>query len=212
MSPGRKEPQFGYTPDEDDTDLAAPRGRYVETARRRSYFPAIAVVIALMAFGWLIWKSYRHHHITTASGQPPVITADPAPVKVKPEHPSGTDIPYRDTTVYDELAQGKQKSQTPPIEHLLQPPEEPMQKPVAAPTVQPVPAIQAEAVLPPTACCSANSTFSSAASSAASTNRPCGLRPNRFAGASSGCERSGSGFPDSACASGTACFGGPVAN
>jgi len=162
MPRNRQEPQFGYEPaDDEDVYLTASRerpatrGQYVETPRRRSYFPAIAVTIAFLVFTGLIWKSYRHHHITTASGQPPVITAEQTPVKIKPEHPGGTDMPYRDTTVYDQLAQSKQKTQIPAVEHLLQPPEEPLPKPVASapealPQPQaPVPEPQPEAARPP---------------------------------------------------------------
>jgi hypothetical protein len=83
-------------------------------------------------FAAFLWMSYtRHPHGGT--GQLPVIAADKTPVKVKPDQPGGMDIPFQDTTVYDELGQGRQKGGAGATEHLLEPPEEPLPKPEAAP-------------------------------------------------------------------------------
>ena len=68
----------------------------------------------------------------------PVVRADPAPVKVRPERPGGIEIPNQDKKVYD-LIQGKGKGEGDQPESLLPPPESPLPppKPAKAPTPKP---------------------------------------------------------------------------
>ncbi len=95
---------------------------------RRSLIPTFLVGCALVLFTAFVMIAYRRHPIG-ASGQLPVIAAEPGPVKVKPDNPGGTEIPFQDTTVYDELTQHKGRRASSEVEHLLQPPEQPLPKP-----------------------------------------------------------------------------------
>ncbi len=128
----RREPGFGYDPRQPELPVDARAASRREPARKSSsrlrYVPIALVICVLLAFVSFLWTSYaRHRH--AGSGQIPVITADPMPVKVKPDQPGGMDIPFQDTTVYEELDQNKQKHGPGATEHLLQTEEEPMPKP-----------------------------------------------------------------------------------
>jgi hypothetical protein len=110
----------------------APGERNVEVvARRRSIWPSIAVAAAAAGFAGVIWFAYQNGRDAGHSGGPPLIKAEPGPVKIKPDNPGGQDIPFQDSTVYDRLEQNGQK---PVMEKLLPPPESPVDRPVAAPS------------------------------------------------------------------------------
>jgi cell division septation protein DedD len=130
----RAEPQFGY----DGQPPKGPSNRdsypVLEGSprrRRRSLLLVTITGIVVILFAGALWISYTGHK-RGPNGEPPVIAADTTPVKVKPDQPGGMSIPYQDTTVYDQLATGKQKPE-PGVEHLLQPPEQPLPKPLPAP-------------------------------------------------------------------------------
>ncbi len=93
-------------------------------AKRRSIWPSIAVVAAAATFGGVIWFAYQNGRDAGRSGLPPLVKAEPGPVKVKPDNPGGQEIPFQDSTVYDRLGQGN--GQKPVIEKLLPPPEAPV--------------------------------------------------------------------------------------
>ena len=146
MRNDRSEPQFGY--DESLQSRGSSRDVYpaLENSprrKRRSLIPLTLTGIAVILFGAALWITYTGHK-TGPNGEPPVIEADTAPVKVKPDQPGGMSIPYQNTTVYDQLATGKQKQEA-GVEHLLQPPEQPLPKPLPAP---PQPVLEAPAALP----------------------------------------------------------------
>jgi hypothetical protein len=131
----RQEPEFGYTRRVEpyfDEPRASPSQRAMRSrSRRRSLLPVFLVGAVIILFGGFLWLSYVKGP-KTGAGQLPVITADTTPVKVKPDNPGGADIPFQDTTVYDDLNQGKQKHPQPEVEHLLQPPEQPLPMPTPA--------------------------------------------------------------------------------
>jgi len=115
---------------------AGPSGRKsAPVGQRRSFWPALIVTAAAVAFGGVIWYAYQEGRGTAASGEPPLIKAEQGPVKVKPDQPGGQDIPFQDSTVYDRLGQNG-KGQQQPMEKLLPPPETPVQLPQPAPTPQ----------------------------------------------------------------------------
>jgi hypothetical protein len=114
----------------------APGDRGIEYRPRRSIWPAIAVVAAAAAFGGVIWFAYQNGRDATKSGVPPLVKADPSPVKIKPDQPGGQEIPFQDSTVYDKLDRNGQR---PVMEKILPPPEAPVTRP------------QAQAATPPSA-------------------------------------------------------------
>ncbi|MCY6380579.1 SPOR domain-containing protein [Hoeflea prorocentri] len=103
----------GYDPDEfpgDDDfsvdDLAAPEYQEAgeEQGGRRGMVAAIVVlVIAVVGGGGFYWWNSSLGS-TGGSGEPPVISADNDPVKVKPEDPGGKTVPNQDLAVYDRVA------------------------------------------------------------------------------------------------------------
>ncbi|HLG88949.1 MAG TPA: SPOR domain-containing protein [Alphaproteobacteria bacterium] len=127
---------------------AGPSGRKsVPVGQKRSFWPALVVTAATVAFGGVLWYAYQEGRSTSASGEPPLIKADQGPVKVKPDQPGGENIPFQDSTVYDRLGQNGNGKQ-PPMEKLLPPPETPVQLPQPAPAPQSPPQ-SAPAAAPP---------------------------------------------------------------
>ncbi len=106
-----------------------------EWTERQSTTPFILVIVILVVVSTLLWFMYRW-----ASGEnpgtPPIISADTAPFKVRPDNPGGMMIPHQDKLVYGRLSQDASQ----PIERLLPPPEQPVAHPphsMAAPPYQP---------------------------------------------------------------------------
>jgi hypothetical protein len=76
-------------------------------------------------------------------GQIPLVRADPAPFRSRPENPGGVAIPHQNFEVYDRLGQPSAPQAGPggrQVERLLPPPEAPLPRPPAAP---PAPAASA---------------------------------------------------------------------
>ncbi len=94
---------------------------------------AVVVVLAAAAIaaaaGWPFGNSER---AAQTPAEAPLIKADEAPVKVRPEDPGGMQVPNRDMLVYRRI-EGVQEP--PPVERLLPTPEQPVvpPRPVAAP-------------------------------------------------------------------------------
>lgn len=94
---------------------------------------AVVVVLAVAAIvaaaGWPFGQSDQ---LAQTPAEAPLIKADEAPVKVRPEDPGGMQVPNRDMLVYRRL-EGPQEP--PPVERLLPNPEQPVvpPRPVAAP-------------------------------------------------------------------------------
>lgn len=80
-----------------------------------------SLVILLTVLGWFTFRWMT----TSYSGEPPVITAEDAPFKVKPENPGGILVPHQDKLVYGRLAPENQQA----VEHLLPQPEQPIALP-----------------------------------------------------------------------------------
>lgn len=72
----------------------------------------------------------------------PLVRADPAPIKVRPESPGGIQVPNQDKKVYG-LIQGKGKGEGGQPESLLPPPETPLPPPKSAAAPAPKPAASA---------------------------------------------------------------------
>ena len=128
---------------------------------------AVFAFAAVVGFGSLLAYHYvQNLDGTVDPGAVPVVRADPRPVKVRPETPGGIEVPFRDSTVYENLGQ-QAAGARPPVaapaaprgaERMLPGPETPLPRPVPPPA--PVPAIptapevaapqNAVPILPPT--------------------------------------------------------------
>lgn len=92
-----------------------------EWSERQSPTPFILVMIILVVASTLLWFLFQWATGENSS-TPPIIAADTAPFKVRPENPGGMMIPHQDKLVYGRLSHDASQ----PIERLLPPPEQPM--------------------------------------------------------------------------------------
>lgn len=99
---------------------------------------SVALVIALGAFGGLVWFAYNEGVRSGAEEAAPLIRADAEPVKQKPEDAGGMAIPHQDKLVYNRIAPGQAES---PVERLLPPPETPVERPTLPATAPEPPAV-----------------------------------------------------------------------
>ncbi len=114
--------------------------------RRPRLFTVLTVVIGGLALAAGAW--YVSQALVKPGGQSvgelPLLVADTAPVKIRPEDPGGAEVANRDKYVYKSL-EGEPSEQ--PVEQLLPAPEEPMAKPVdSGPLIEPLPGVSLEAM------------------------------------------------------------------
>jgi hypothetical protein len=111
---------------------------------------AVFAFAAVVGFGSLMAYHYvQNLDGTVDPGAVPVVRADPRPVKVRPESPGGIEVPFRDSTVYENLGQQAAGARPPgaapaaprTAERILPGPETPLPRPTPPPA--PVPAIPA---------------------------------------------------------------------
>jgi hypothetical protein len=110
--------------DQDGRDDTRDEGRDDEWQDRQSPVPFILIAVILVVAStvlWFVFKWATGDH----SNVPPIIAADTAPFKVRPENPGGMMIPHQDKLVYGRLSQDT----TQPVERLLPLPEQPMAAP-----------------------------------------------------------------------------------
>ena len=100
--------------------------------RRRLLAPILAVV-GLMVFFAIVWFAWSSSQTTTGEGGMPLIKADNAPVKMRPEQPGGMAVPHQDKLIYDRLKADTGNTETAAVERLLPPPENPLPRPEAPP-------------------------------------------------------------------------------
>jgi cell division septation protein DedD len=83
---------------------------------------------ALVAFGGIVWYAYDQGRQTGSEGAAPLIRADSAPVRVRPEKPGGLKVPHQDMTIFGQLGKnGGSGEQS--VERLLPRPEKPAPPP-----------------------------------------------------------------------------------
>lgn len=107
----------------DERMAPEPRRRWFGGRRRLAGMLTGLVSVAIIA-GY-IWSS-RDRADIEASGEPPLIQADEAPVRVPPDEPGGMEIPHRDKLVLQRVPGAEED---PRRERLLPPPEEPLPPP-----------------------------------------------------------------------------------
>ncbi len=126
-----------------------PYGTPPQRGGRRGLLGLGLAVVGIVAFAGAIVVVYSGGSRGTPDGAPPLLMADTAPTKARPEQPGGMEVPHQDKLVYERLNDRGSKSQ---IERLLPPPEEPLPRPVVAPQLPPslaLPEAPAVAQLPP---------------------------------------------------------------
>ncbi|MBK4717795.1 SPOR domain-containing protein [Azospirillum sp. YIM DDC1] len=135
---------------EGDANYASdPYGTPPQRGGRRGLLGLGLAVVGIVAFAGAIVVVYGGGSRGTPDGAPPLLMAETAPTKSRPEQPGGMEVPHQDKLVYERLNDRGAKSQ---IERLLPPPEEPLPRPVVAPQVPPSPTLPeapAVAQLPP---------------------------------------------------------------
>ena len=85
-------------------------------------------MLAVAAFGWVIWIAYDEGIRTGAVKTVPLIRAEASDLKRKPDNPGGLVVPHQDKLVFNRLAPGQADE---PVERLLPLPEAPVALPVA---------------------------------------------------------------------------------
>lgn len=86
----------------------------------------LLTVIALVAFAAIIWYAYPVGQEKYEGADVPVIKADTAAYKFKPEDPGGMEVRHQDSTVFDPL-----EKKTAEVEKLIPTTEEPLDKKAA---------------------------------------------------------------------------------
>ena len=101
-------------------------------------------VMALFAGGlWVAYVAGTHHLVDGSGGSVPLIRADAAPSKIRPEQPGGMKIPDQNVSIYSEGGGGAA------VEKLLPAAEQPMPRP--APEREPASPSPAAGAPPPAA-------------------------------------------------------------
>jgi len=100
-----------------------PRSR----GRARIWFAVAALVVAVGA----IWYAFDQTNKVGEEGVAPLIKADEAPTRVKPDEPGGMEVPHQDKAVYEKLGSDAPQA-APKAESLLPPPEQPLPRPAPA--------------------------------------------------------------------------------
>jgi len=109
---------------------------------RRMLPRGLLTVLAVIAFGGVIWYAYPQGQEKYSDLDIPTISADKSTYKFKPENPGGMDVPHQDSTVFDPL----EKKADDKVERLRPGTEEPIDKDAAikaAPTEVPPPGMNA---------------------------------------------------------------------
>jgi hypothetical protein len=99
--------------------------------RRRRWVPILAAFLALGALGGGVWLLADMRGEVAPEGPLPLIRADAAPYKERPEDPGGLAVPHQDRLVFDRLLPEGMRAEL--VERLLPPPEEPLERPAPPP-------------------------------------------------------------------------------
>lgn len=99
---------------------------FFDRIRYSRWFPLGSVVAAVLIFSGIVSYAYKQGAETGVNATTPVVTADSADYKEKPENPGGMDVPFQDAVVFDQLQDQSNKISGDTIESLLPPPEQPV--------------------------------------------------------------------------------------
>lgn len=88
----------------------------------RRLAPAAVALVTLTSFSGAVWFAYQQGVQEGLRHTPPLVRAEPGPVKVEPLDPGGLQVPNQDRLVFEAL----ERAVGPPrVEQLLPPPEQP---------------------------------------------------------------------------------------
>jgi hypothetical protein len=124
--------------------VADPAWRRREKPKGRWVFWLLGLVaISLVGSGVMLLSGTAPHEPADV----PLITADPNPVRVRPDDPGGLRVPHLDKEVYDQIQRGTRQATAPRpgaprVESLLPPPEAPKPLPVEPVALTPGPSPQ----------------------------------------------------------------------
>jgi cell division protein FtsN len=119
---GRVEPTFANDFMYDATDEDE------ETGASRSPLFIVLTVLVLLAFVAVVWVAYQQGLRQGDAGSPPLIAADPGPIRSKPDEPGGTVVPDQDKLIFEAGAAASSSQD----EALAAPPELPRDLPPPA--------------------------------------------------------------------------------
>lgn len=121
----------------DDAQYGAdPYGYPPARSGRRGMLALGGAVVGVAAFAGVIVFAYSRGQHAAHNGAPPLLEADAAPTKTRPQDPGGYEVPHQDKLVYERLNAAAGAKQG--IERLLPPPEQPLPRPVVSPQVPPL--------------------------------------------------------------------------
>ncbi len=107
----------------------------------RRVIPAVIALVTLSAFAAAVWLAYEQGVRRGLQLSPPVVRAQPGPVKIPPVAAGGLDVPNQDKEVFDVLVAQEPEQR---VEQLLPPPDEPLPAPEPEPAPAPAPAPEPE--------------------------------------------------------------------
>lgn len=122
----------GYDADDGYDGYDEDRDGYGRSASRRRLTTLGLAFLGVGGFLAIIWYAYSVGGPSGTGAEPPLITAEEAPTRIRPERPGGMEVPHQDKLVFDRL---NPDANRPLVERLLPPPEVPLPPPEAAPSV-----------------------------------------------------------------------------
>lgn len=135
------EREFADLEQEAGSDLGPERRLSREGGGALRTLPIAVAVIALLAFGGIIWYAYNQG-VRSGSEEAAPLLAPEGEAKVQPTDPGGMEIAHTDKEVFNRIS----GDEAPPgeVERILPPPEDPMQPPEPAPEPAPQSAAPAD--------------------------------------------------------------------
>ena len=123
IKPAKEEQSVHETPANKIVERDAEAGLAKEARPSARLLPMWILIAAVIVVG-VAWALSDRYFGTSEMDESdvPLVTAEKAPIKVKPKKPGGIDVPDRDKYVYKSLT-----GEEPDAEELLPPPEEPME-------------------------------------------------------------------------------------
>jgi hypothetical protein len=123
----------------DENDRPGPLSIMSEDPQRSAHGLTLFIaVFALVAFGGIVWYAYDEGRQTGGEETAPLIRADNAPVRARPEKPGGLKVLHQDMQIFGRLGKDGGSSEE-PVERLLPRPEKPA--PPAIIVVAPAPKV-----------------------------------------------------------------------
>jgi cell division septation protein DedD len=124
--------QFGHVDRDERIDYVEEPPPDDEYPPRRPLSGLLLAVGVMTVFAGGLWFAYHEGakhaaNVAPSSDGVPLIRADTDPVKLKPDHAGGMDVPDKDNPIYSARASAN------PSEHILPPAEAPAPRPAAAP-------------------------------------------------------------------------------